>query len=109
MTSIEPALAEQLRRSPVGAAIPVIIEHVSTVEAPPGTDPGGALAAMDRRAEELQRGIVARLTELGVRDMRRAALANGLFTTLRPAQIEAIAAHPDVRIVRWDRPADVTL
>lgn len=105
---IEPALAEELRRSPAGAAIPVIIEHVRTVEAPSGTDPGGALAALDRRTGLLQRGIVARLAELGVRDARRAALANALFATLTPAQIEAIAAHPDVRMVRGNRPEAVT-
>jgi hypothetical protein len=114
VSRIEPALAEELRRARsqgrAGAALPVVVEHVSAVDAPSGTDRGGALAAMDRRAAELQRGIVARLEELGVRsDMRRAALANALFVTLQPHQIEEIASHPDVRLVRWDRPADVTL
>lgn len=105
---IEPALAAELGRGS-GASIPVIIEHVRTIEAPPGTDPGGALADLDRRAAELQRGIVARLDELGVRGaIRRTALANALFATLTPDQITGIAAHPDVRLVRWDRPAVVT-
>lgn len=114
MTTIEPALAEELRRSRSegrdDAALPVVIEHVRSLEVPSGADTGSALEAMDRSAAELQGSIVSRLGELGVSaGVRRAALANALFVTLKPDQIEAIAAHPDVRIVRWDRPANVTL
>jgi hypothetical protein len=87
-----------------------VIEHVAAVSPPPGADPRAGLAALSETIAVLQRDIRERLEELGVRtDIRQAALVNALFVALEPDQVDAIAEHPDVRVVRWDRPADVAL
>ena len=103
---IDPALADELRRARAegrtDTAIPVAIEHRSPLVAQ-GVD----LADLEARSAELQAALLGRLHDLGVHDIKRTPLANALFAELTPAQIEAIAAHPDVRIVRLNRAVDV--
>jgi DNA-binding MarR family transcriptional regulator len=111
-SKIEPALAEELRRMQAGdratEAIPVVIEHIATLRAPEGMGREG-LSELSREAHRAQQGLVNRLRELSVSDpIERAALANALFVSLTPAQIEAIAEHPDVRLIRWNRSVKVT-
>lgn len=112
---IEPRLRQELRRGEGGRdparRIPVLIELVRTVEIPPVADPGERLAELESQTRELQRGIVTRLGELGVREgeIHRFSLGNALAVVLTPAQIAEIARHPDVKLVRWNRADRVDL
>lgn len=111
-SKIEPALAEELRRIHAGdraaEPIPVIIEHNAAVAPPDGMGREG-LAELRRQVQQAQADVVHRLRELSVSGpIEHATLANALFVSLTPAQTDAIAEHPDVRLIRWNRSADVT-
>jgi hypothetical protein len=109
---IDPALAEELRRAAAQGLpdrpIPVIIEHVTPVPAD-SRERGGGRAALERRVRELQRPMVERLNELGAGGtVRQHVLANAVSARLTPAQIAALAEHPDVRLIRLIRDDQVT-
>ncbi len=109
---IDPMLAEELRRAAAeGLAdrpIPVIIEHVTPVPASSG-ERGAGLAALERQVRELQRPMVERINELGAgATVRQHVIANAVSARLTPAQIAALAEHPDVRMIRLIRDDQVT-
>jgi hypothetical protein len=111
-SKIEPELAEELRRVHTGDRatdpIPVIIEHIAAVAPPDGIGREG-LAELRHEVQRAQADVVDRLRELSVSGpIEQAALTNAMFVSLTPAQTEAIAEHPDVRLIRWNRSADVT-
>ena len=105
--TIEPSLAEEIRR--VQAAddphrrIPVLIELSQPVEAPPG----GRIDEVERRVREGQAGVVGHLARLGVDDVEQATLANAVGAALSPEQIAELADRDDVRAIRLDRPEHV--
>ena len=108
---IELRLREELRRLEADAdadrRLPVLIQHVAALEGTGESGPG--LDALEHRATELHRELLARLRELGdVGEVRLLALANAVAVRLTPAQILAAAEHPDVKVVVWDRKDQVT-
>lgn len=109
---LEPRLERELALAESGGLaerpIPVLIEHVIPARPPGGLDRRAALEAMERRSREQQTDLVARLEELGARNIERAGVANAVSAELTPVGVRLIAAHPDVRIVRLARLEDVT-
>jgi hypothetical protein len=109
---IDPRLADELdrvaREGRADQPIPVIIEHVKAATAPAG-ERGAGRAALEREVRELQRPMVERLRELGAAaTVRQHVLANAVSARLTPAQIAAMAEHPDVRLIRLVREDQVT-
>jgi hypothetical protein len=109
---IDPRLVEELERataeSRLDSPIPVIIEHVRAVSAG-GGERGAGLAELEREVRESQRPMVERLRELGAgATVRQHTLANAVSAALTPAQIAAMAEHPDVRLIRLSREDQVT-
>lgn len=110
---IEPRLEEEIQRVEAAAEpdrkIPVTIEHIKEVQARPGEDRGAQLDELEREVRDLQRGIVMRLSDLGiVGGIHQATLSNSLSVSLTPAQIREIAARDDVNFIRLGREEQVT-
>ena len=113
MTSkkLEPRLEREIsavRASGKGdRPIPVIIEHAEVVFASQGDSRGG-MADLEARVKHLQKGIVEQLAQFGAPDIQQSVLANLIGASLRPQQIEAIAAREDVKVIRLNREEQVT-
>jgi hypothetical protein len=113
MTSekLEPRLAQEISAARAAGdddrPIPVIIEHSEVVFASQGDQRGG-MADLEARVKHLQKGIVQQLAEFGAPDIQQSVLANLISTSLRPSQVEAIAAREDVKIIRLNREEQVT-
>ena len=109
---IDPELAGEIHRiehgHDHGRTIAVVIECVGEVEAGGDDDRAAGLERMEQHLHTLQRRVRERLDQLGVSRVEGSALVNALFASLTPAQINDIASHPDVRIVRLSRPEQVT-
>ena len=108
---LEPRLRAEIDQAEaVGAGdrkIPVLVEHTRTVassEAAPEQ-----LDVLERHISDLQRGILARLSELGGGEsVYQLSLVNAIGADLTPSQIKGLAEHSDVRAIRLNRQQQVT-
>jgi anti-sigma factor RsiW len=109
---LEPRLARELeaaeRAGFGGKPISILIELVDAVRAPKTANRRQAMKTMEQQSSRLQKALVARLVGLGAQNIQQAAIVNAVSADLAPAQIQLIAARPDVRIVRLARLEDAT-
>lgn len=109
---IDPRLREEMERAEAAGdaarPISVVIAHAGTTSGAQEVS-GLDYAALERRVQAAHRGLRARLAELGAAaEVRQITLANALEARLTPAQIRAIADHPDVGTIVLNREERVT-
>jgi hypothetical protein len=63
---------------------------------------------LEREAQAHRASVVNALTSMGVTNFKALPLSNSLKTDLTMEQIDKIAKHPDVKIVRLVKPEKVT-
>jgi hypothetical protein len=90
------------------ARVPVIIEGAEPAQAGGQGEPRNELAKLEQRVRASQRGIIARLEQLGAAGIHPMALANAVAVELTRSQLNDILSHPDVRRVHLARPTQVT-
>lgn len=85
----------------------VTIELQQTLSPPKGMARADAISHLEGQAQAHQSSIVNVLTSMGVADFKVLPLSNSIKTSLTTEQINEIAKHPDVKIVRLVKPERV--
>ena len=91
-------------------SIDVTISHQEEIRAAEQRDKTDQLRQLERKVSDSQKPILARLRELKVPDdqLRRHTLTNAITTSLKPRQMEAIAALDEVKLIRLEALEPVT-
>jgi hypothetical protein len=110
---IEPRLLKELARLESAGqnnlAIPVLIQFAHDLGPLAPQVRQGQDEASESPAEASRRDLLHRLAVMaGGQNLQYLVLANAVETRLMAAQIREIAAHPDVKLVLWNREERVT-
>ena len=104
---IDPALEGELAAAEAAGdpaqRMPVLVELAGRLDLE-----GGGLPDAERAAGARQAGVLARLLELGAKDVQPLVLANAVAASLTADQIRDVAAREDVAAVRLARSEHVT-